>query len=50
MADTGEDPKAASESVEAIFNALPKTKQREFLGGLNEVLVYIAHHLPKKEA
>jgi len=44
MADVGQDKQAAKDSVEAIFNALPKTKQREYLGELNEALLYIERH------
>ncbi len=47
MASVGEDPKAAADAVEAIFKALPKTKQAEHLGDLNEVLLYIQGHPPK---
>ena len=47
MSDVGEDPKAAEESVNAIFEALPKKKQLEFLGELNEVLIFISRHASK---
>jgi len=40
----GEDRVAARESVNAIFEALPKKKQMEFLGELNEALLYIERH------
>lgn len=36
--EVGQDRQAAIESVKAIFDALPKTKQLEFLGELNEAL------------
>lgn len=44
MPDVGEDKQAARESVEAIWKALPKRKQMEFLGELNEALLYIERH------
>jgi hypothetical protein len=33
--------KDAAESVEVIYKALPKTKQMEYLGELNEALLFI---------
>ncbi len=46
MADVGKDPKAAVDAVEALFKALPKTRQAEHLGDLNEALLYIQEHPP----
>lgn len=44
MPDVGDDKRAAKDSVEAIFNALPKKRQAEFIGELNEALLYIERH------
>jgi hypothetical protein len=48
MADVGESQEDAKASVEAIFEALPKSKKMEFIGELNEALLYIERHPPKK--
>lgn len=44
MSGVGDDQRAAKESVEAIFNALPKSRQMELIGELNEALLYIQRH------
>lgn len=44
MADVGQDKQAALDSVEAIFDALSKAKKMEFIGELNEALLYIERH------
>jgi hypothetical protein len=48
MAGVGEDKQAAKESVVAIFEALPKTKQMNFIGEYNEVLMYLQFSTPGK--
>ena len=45
---TGESKEDARASVVAIFEALPKRKQMEFLGEYNEALVYIERSTPGK--
>jgi hypothetical protein len=49
MANVGESQADARASINAIFEALPKSKKMEFLGELNEVLIYIDRHPPKLE-
>lgn len=49
MANVGDNPKVAKDAAEAIFKALPKTRQAEYLGELNEVLIYIDRHSKAKK-
>lgn len=49
MANVGDDPKAATDAANEMFEAIPKSKRMEFIGHLNEVLVYISSHAPKVE-
>ena len=39
---TKDEAKFAADTVEEIYKALPKTKQREFLGHLNDVMLFIS--------
>lgn len=48
MSNVGESKEDALASVNAIFEALPKSKKMEFLGELNEALVYIERSTPGK--
>ncbi len=45
---TGESKDDAKTSVIAIFEALPKSKQFDFIGEYNEALVYIERSTPGK--
>ncbi len=44
---TGDSKDDARASVNAIFEALPKKRQMEYLGELNEALLYIESHTRK---
>jgi hypothetical protein len=51
MEQVGESKAEAKAAVEEMFEALPKSKKLEFLGHLNEMLLYIGGHStpdPKK--
>jgi hypothetical protein len=43
MTDVGKQ-KIAIEAINAIFEAIPKSRRLEYLGDLNEVLLYIQYH------
>jgi len=47
MTGVGDDPQTARDALEALFKAIPKSRQGEHLGDLNEVLVYIDRHRVK---
>ncbi len=39
---TAEEAKATREAVDAIFTALPKTKQMNYIGHLNDILLFLS--------
>lgn len=47
--NVGLDKQVAIESVKALFDAIPKKRQIEFIGEFNEALVYIERSTPGKE-